>query len=83
MNNRELGELLKYSSPYSILVVTYQKKLIELYCPFKVKIKQDIGDLKIGGIVEVRMVKLATNLKTVFIIENKAYYYYYFDILIV
>ena len=38
MDGNALAFLLKYSSPYSILVVTYENKLIELKCPFKVKV---------------------------------------------
>lgn len=83
MNNRELVELLKYSSPNSILVVTWRNKLVELYCPFTVYVKQDIGSLIKTQIVNVASVKLATNLKTVFIIEGKAYYFFYFDILVI
>lgn len=82
MKNKELVELLKYSSPNSILVVDWRNKLLELYCPFRVKVKQDIGDLNKGIIKEVTSVKLATNLKTVFIIDCKAYYFNYFDILV-
>jgi len=82
MNQKDLVELLKYSSPYSILVVTYKNELVELFCPFTVKIKQDIGELLKGDNVSVSLVKLSTNLKTVFVIEDKAYYYFYFEILI-
>ena len=82
MKNRELGELLKYSSPYSILVVTWRNKLIELKTPFQVQLIQDIGELKKDELAIVSLVKLATNMKTVFIIENKAYFYYYFKIVL-
>ena len=82
MNQKDLVELLKYSSPYSILVVTYKNELVELFCPFTVYVKQDIGELKEGENASVTMVKLSTNLKTVFVIEEKAYYYFYFEILI-
>ena len=82
MNQKYLVELLKYSSPFSILVVTYKNELIELFCPFTVYIKQDIGELLKGDKASVSLVKLSTNLKTVFIIEDKAYYYFYFDIMI-
>ena len=82
MKNRELAELLKYSSPNSILVVTWRNKLIELKTPFQVQLIQDIGELKKDELAIVSLVKLATNMKTVFIIENKAYFYYYFKIVI-
>ncbi len=82
MDQKDLVELLKYSSPYSILVVTYDNELVELFCPFIVFVKQDIGDLIRGDKASVIMVKLSSNLKTVFVIEDNAYYYFYFDILI-
>ncbi len=82
MNDKDLVELLKYSSPYTILVVTWENKLLELHCPFKVFVKQDIGGLKVGENASVTMVKLSTNLITVFVIDDKAYFFYYFDIMI-
>lgn len=82
MNKRELAELFKFCSPFSILVVTYYNKLIELNCPFTVMVMNDIGNLRIGDVVTVESVKLATNGKTVFVIEDKSYYHSHFDILI-
>jgi len=82
MNEKQMGELLKYSSPYSILVVTYHNKIMELKCPFRVILKNDVGALKKGNVVKVNLVKLSTSLKTVFIIREEAYYYHWFNILI-
>ena len=82
MDNKKLAELLKYASPYSILVVTYRNKIIELKVPFRVLLKNDVGNLVKGKIEEVELVKLSTNLKTVFIINEEAYYYHWFNILI-
>lgn len=82
MNHKELAELLKYASPYSILVVNYQNKIMELKCPFKVLVKNEVGKLIKGRIEKVELVKLSTNLKTVFIVKGEAYYYYHFNILI-
>ena len=48
MKTTELVELLRYSSPHSILVVTYKGKLLELNTPFYVFVKHDIGILKKG-----------------------------------
>lgn len=81
MDRKEVAEIFKYCSPNSLLVVTYYNKLIELFCPIKVKVKADVGDLKKGKYVLVEAVKLSTNGKTVFIIKGKAYYYYHFDII--
>ena len=77
-----MAELLKYSSPLSILVVNYQNKIMELQCPFRVEVKNDIGILIRGRIEQVELVKISTALKTVFIIKGEAYYYYHFNILI-
>lgn len=82
MNEKDLVELLKYSSPYSILVVNQDNMLVELFVPFDVYIKHGIGDLIQGNNASVSMIKLSTNLKTVFVINDNAYYYFYFDILI-
>jgi len=82
MNEHELVELLKYSSPKTIYVVTWNNILKLLFCPFKVKAKNSIGDIKKGHVVWVEQVKVTLDLKTVFIIKGKAYYYYHFDIVI-
>ena len=82
MNNKDLVELLKYSSPHSILVVTWNNELIELYTPFTVFVKQDIGNLLGGDNASVSQVKLSTNLITVYIINGDAFYYKHFDIII-
>lgn len=74
--------LLKYSSPYSILVVTKENKLIELNCPFKVVVIKNVKNMVIGEKKEVTIVKLATNKKLVYIIDNQPYFYYNFDIII-
>jgi len=82
MTKKELAELLKYSSPLEIYVVTWQNTLIKLYCPFEVQVMHDIGTLKTGQNVFVEEIKVTIELKTVFIIDTKAYYYYHFDIVI-
>jgi len=82
MTKKELAELLKYSSPREIYVITWNNTLIKLYCPFEVQVLQDIGTLKTGQFVFVDEIKVTIELKTVFIIDNKAYYYYHFEIVI-
>ena len=82
MNENSYIFLLQYSTPYSILVITTDDKLVELYCPFKIEVKKNIKNMMIGEIKEVTMVKLATNNKLVYIIENLPYFYHYFDIII-
>lgn len=81
MNNEELALLFQFCSPKSILVVTWYGKLKTLYCPITVKINQNVGDLIKGKYAKVTEVKLSNSGKTVFIINKKAYYYHYFDIL--
>ena len=82
MTKKELVELLKYSSPKEIYVITWNNILKRLFCPFRVKVLQDIGALKKGQTVLVQEVKVTLELKTVYIINNEAYYYHHFDILI-
>ena len=82
MKNRELAELLKYSSSSSILVVTYNNKLIELFCPFHVLGKYKINLIKKNTLYTVSRIKLSSNLKIVFVINDKPYHYYHFDILL-
>jgi hypothetical protein len=77
-----MAELLKYSSPREIYVITYNNLLKRLFCPFRVKVLQDIGALKRGQIVLVNEVKVTLELKTVFMINGQAYYYYHFDIIV-
>lgn len=82
MNRMQLAELLRYASPYSILVVAWRNKIIELKVPFRVQLKHDVGDLIKGKIEEVQLVKLSTSLKTVFVIKGQPYYYFHFNILV-
>lgn len=82
MTKKDLAELLKYSSPLEIYVVTWQNTLIKLLCPFEVQVVHDIGTLKTGQFVFVEEIKVTIELKTVFIIDTKAYYFYHFDILV-
>jgi len=83
MNKRELAELLKYSSPKQLYVVTWNNLLKLLFCPFKVQVKHAIGDLKPLEIVMVDEVKVTQDFTTVFIIKGRAYFYYHFEILVV
>lgn len=82
MTRSQLSELLKYSSPREIYVITHYGVLIRLFCPFRVKVLQNIGALKSGQTVLVDEIKVTLELKTVYIINNEAYYYYHMDILV-
>ena len=80
MTKKELAELLKYSSPREIYVISHYNILKRVFCPFRVSVLQEIGSLKKGQIVLVQEIKVTYELKTVYIINNDAYFYYYFDI---
>ena len=82
MTKRELSDQLKYSSPKELWIITYNNILKRLICPFRVRVLQDIGNLKRGQIVLVSEVKVTLELKTVFLINGQAYYYYHFDIIV-
>ncbi|QBA63665.1 hypothetical protein [Muriicola soli] len=82
MNGKDLAKQLKYSSSNSLLIITWNNLLKQLYCPFKVSVLRSVGTLKKGQIVWVEQVNVTMELKTVFVVEGSAYYFYYFDILI-
>ena len=82
MNSYELAELLKYSSPNKLYIITFLNEIVCLNCPFKVIVIKSIGELKSGEIVKVEKVKLTYELIIVFEIRKYLYYYYYFDFLL-
>lgn len=82
MSEKELAEMLKYSSSKELYVVTWQNTIMCLYCPFEVRVKRSIEFLRKGQIVKVDELKITLELKMVYIIKSKAYYYFYFDIII-
>ncbi|GIZ07905.1 hypothetical protein [Flavobacterium sp. UMI-01] len=82
MTDHELAEILKYSSPKEIYVFTWNNQLIQLKCPFRVLVLNNVGWLLKGQIVLVTEIKVTSEIKTVYIIEMNAYYYYHFEILI-
>ena len=81
MNDKQLAEILKYSSPNTLYIVTWNNLLKLLYCPFEVVMKHSIGDFKEGEKVLVEAVKVTTEIKTVFIVKGRAYFYYHFEII--
>jgi len=82
MDKNELVEQLKYSSSKWLYVVTWNNLLKQLSCPFRVVVLKSVGTLRKGQMVWVQAVKVTMELKTVFIIDGEAYYYYHFDILL-
>ncbi len=82
MNKKQLAEILKYSNPKEIYVITWDNQLIKLKCPFKVRVIQPVATLKLGQILQVEKVQTTKDLETIFMIKSQAYHYYYFDIVI-
>lgn len=81
MNDKELVELLKYISPFEIYIVNRENELECLKCPFKVKVKYNIGVLVKDEIVLVDKVKITKDLISVYVIRNQSYYCYHFVII--
>lgn len=82
MTKNAIADVLKFSSPNIIYVITWNNLLKKLFCPFKVRVLNNIGELKANQIVLVEAVKVDLNIRTVFIINSKPYYYNNFEILI-
>ncbi|HNP31798.1 MAG TPA: hypothetical protein PKN96_00745 [Flavobacterium sp.] len=82
MNKKQLAEILKYCSPKILYIVTWNNLLKKLFCPFKVRVLNPVGELREGEIVWVEEIKVTPELKTIFVIKGQAYYYYHFDIII-
>ena len=82
MNKNQLAEILKYCTPKVIYVVTWNNLLKRILCPFKVRVLNPVGELKMGEIFLVDEIKVTMELKTIFIINGNAYYYHHFDIII-
>lgn len=82
MDEKQLADLLKYSNSKQLYIVTWNNILKLLFCPFKVRLLLNVGNLKKGQVVWVDEVKITQELKTVYIINGQAYYYHYFDIIV-
>lgn len=74
-------EAVKYYDPTSILVITPDKKLIRLFCPFKVRVVQSIGQFKTGQIVNVEFVKTNPKDQIIYCIQGINYLHRYFIVL--
>jgi hypothetical protein len=79
-NRNYILELYKIVSPTSILVVDQFKKVKRLHCPFRVICKVDAPPLQKGNEYAVEAVKMTLKLEEVFIINGRAYYFWYFEI---
>ena len=77
-----IAELMKWVDPYSIIVIAEHGQLIRLRCPFEVMTVVPVRKLIAGDIVTVEAVKITMNLENVFIIQDRAYFLFYFKILL-
>ena len=82
MMDKDLAEQLEHSSSEWIYIVTWNNLLKQLFTPFEVEVIRSVGELEIGQIVWVSQVKVTQQLKTVYIIKGKAYYFFHFDIIV-
>jgi hypothetical protein len=76
-----IEEIFRYCKIDSILVINKHGHLQRLDCPFEVVVIQDVGELEKGLICLVNAVKLDLTLIDVYIIRNKAYYFFNFRVL--
>jgi hypothetical protein len=82
MDVNDLADELSYSSSDSIYVVTWDNLLKQVFTPFKTIVSSDVGQLSKGEIVWVEQVRMTVQLKTVFMVDSKAYYHYHFGFII-
>ncbi len=76
-----IEEVFKYCKIDSILVIDKTGQLQRFQCPFEVVVISDVGELTKGLICLVYAVKLDLSLVDVYIIQNKAYYFFNFRVL--
>ena len=71
-----IEEVFKYCKTDSILVINKTCDLQRLDCPFEVLVIQDVGEIYTALICLVNAVKLDISLIDVYIIRDKAYYFF-------
>ena len=76
-----IEEVFKVCKIDSILVMSKTGQLQRLHCPFEVVVITDVGELRKGLLCLVNAVKLDLTLVDVYIIKNKAYYFFNFRVL--
>lgn len=76
-----IEEVFRYCKTDSILVMNNRGDLERLDCPFEVVVISDVGELYKGLICLVSAVKIDLSLIDVYIIRNKAYYFFNFRVL--
>ena len=75
-----IEEIFKYCRTDSLMVINERDHLEEILCPFPVEVIQSVGELRKGSICIVSEIKMDLHLLDVYIIRNKAYYYYNFKL---
>jgi hypothetical protein len=75
-----IAELFRIVDTDSILVIMHTGRIKRLYCPFWVICKVDVPPLHKGNEYAVDAVKMTLKLQDVFIINERAYYVWYFSI---
>jgi len=76
-----IEEIFRYCKVDSILVISKTGQIQRLDCPFEVVVITDVGELYKGLICLVNAVKMDLSLIDVYIIRNKAYYFFNFRVL--
>jgi hypothetical protein len=76
-----IEDVFKYCKTHSILVMNKKGDLQRLNCPFEVMVIQDVGELYRGLICLVSAVKIDLSLIDVYIIKDKAYYFFNFRVM--
>lgn len=76
-----IADLFQYCKTDSILVINKEGELQRYDCPFEVMVITDVGELVKGLKCIVSAVKMDLTLIDVYIIGNKAYYFFHFQIL--
>lgn len=82
MTAKQLLKTLQFSSPRVIYIITWDKKLKVIKCPFKVRVIKPINGLEIGQELYVDQIWNTEKLETVFEINGELYQYHYFDIIV-
>jgi hypothetical protein len=81
MGGLQIQEINHYINPYSILVVT-PKKIVRLYCPFRVQVIRPVGELQPDQLLEVHKVQASRDRILLYVIGSNAYYHYHFMIIV-
>jgi hypothetical protein len=76
-----IEDIFRYCKTDSILVMNKSSHLQRIQCPFEVVFITNVGELTKGLRCLVSAVKIDLSLIDVYIIGNKAYYYFNFRVM--